>query len=121
MTVAVGKVDDPLDGLSAITGRHRYFDRAGRPMGLVAWGEAFNDVERRVLARDDIAGRRVVTVWLGYDSSESREGAALIFGSIIQVPGEDAEETLYATEAEARQGHVEIVARLRRAEEGRYV
>lgn len=110
----------PLDGLSAITGRHRFFDRAGHPMPFFAWTKAFGDAEGRVLARDDVAGQRVVTVWLGYDSSDPREGQALIFGTIICVPNEDAEETLYATEAEARAGHARIIARLRRAEEGRY-
>ena len=91
--------------------RARYFDRQGKPMGLMEWAEAFKD--NRV-ALDEIDGVRISTVWLGLNHRFG-PGAPLIFESMVFGGSMDEEQRRYSTEAEAIAGHAALVAEVKAA------
>lgn len=109
-----------------------FFDREGRPMSLEAWGKAMEDLEGRRIAETFVGPYRVSTVWLGINHNFLGVGPPIIYETMIfdwrdevravdELPfrvraaiGEvherlplDNEMWRYATEDQARQGHVE--------------
>lgn len=91
--------------------RPLHYDRAGEPIGMEEWCRLLGDMEYRRVEHTELPGldRYVSTIWLGLDHSIG-EGPPLIFES-MDFP-EQAHCCRYATEAEARAGHLELVAQL---------
>jgi len=61
----------------------RYWDRNTEPMSFADWAEAFEDLEYRTVARDQIGDLEVSTIWLGLDHSFLPESRPLIFETMI--------------------------------------
>lgn len=97
-------------------GMPRYFKRDGSPCSMADWLELSQFKDYRVIAQSPVPKAFVSTVWLGVDHGFSR-GKPIIFETMV-FAGEDWEsggEVLdcqrYSTEAEAREGHAEMVKR----------
>ena len=87
-------------------------DRDGKPIDFWRWGELIGDREYAVIAKDDLDGVYVSTVWIGL--SLALTDPPLIFETMVfDQEGDDVETHRYATEAEARAGHERIVSELR--------
>ena len=92
-----------------------YFDRAGQPITSTEWSRLLSaDLEACSIARNDFAGPdgpvRVSTMWLGLDHSFD-DGPPLIFKTMISGGWLDGEMVRYSTEADARAGHAELLAK----------
>jgi hypothetical protein len=90
-----------------------YYDRDGRPIGMMEWGRLLDNLEYRVIEKTLVRGRwEVSTVWMGLDHSFG-QGPPLIFETMVfdQNAGDasDHEMRRYATEQQARDGHAEMV------------
>lgn len=94
----------------------------GTPITVMEWAQKYRDEAYSRIAETSLAeGRWVSTVWLGVNQGFgavplifetmvfAREGAAL---------GEVLDSARYATEADAREGHAEMVARWMLGESG---
>lgn len=90
----------------------RYFDRAGEPMSLEAWGTRFGDMEYKRVAFDKVGEVEVSTVWLGLNH-RFNEGPPLIFETMVFGGPMDQECNRYSTETEALAGHAHMVAVVR--------
>lgn len=82
----------------------RYFDRQGRPMGLMEWARAFEKNENKIVLQEKIGNVMISTVWLGLDH-QFGHGPPLIFETMIFGGDHDEEQWRYSTEAEAMDGH----------------
>ena len=95
-------------------------DEQGNPVAepdLLMWARWFDVEHRRRLALDKIGEITVSTVFLGVDHNFLRQGAPLlyetmIFGALSEW-GLDDYQNRYATREEALQGHAEAVALVR--------
>lgn len=96
--------------------RPLYYDRQGKPYPgnsrqvVTAWAKDFNDKSRLLKQNTLPNGVFVSTVWLGLDHSFSG-GPPLIFETMV-FPANSLDEKncqRYSTEAEALQGHQEMV------------
>lgn len=107
--------------------RIQYYDRNGEPMSRDAWVATFDDAERTV-AKTDVGGYHVSTVWLGLDHRFGGKGPPLIFETMVfpaEEPddrrrAEEEDERLYIpirtpTEAAALAAHDQVVADCRDA------
>lgn len=106
----------------------RYFDRDGQPMTLWEWAAKCEDLEyKRVAEYTFEDGTYVSTVWLGLNHRHGGSGPPLIFETMIFAPdhpgsvtpyslGRSIAEQRYATEAEARAGHLAMIDAYRRGE-----
>lgn len=102
-----------LDAIAYFDGRPMYLDRAGQPMTLRQWAEAFEDTAGRLVARTKIGDAEVVTMWIGIDHDPFAEGGPLIFGSIVRLGGGGfGEEIESSTEEEAFEAHRVLVDRV---------
>jgi hypothetical protein len=96
------------------------YDRRGNPLALSDWVRLFHDEAYKRIAKDEVAGYLVSTVWLGLDHSFG-VGPPLIFETMVFASeGGDFDmsgvgQWRYATEEAARIGHDEVVEELRRA------
>ncbi len=88
-----------------------FYDRKGRPMELMEWAKAVES-EGRVVAKDNIKGQRVSTVWIGIDHRFD-EGPPLIFETMIFGGPHDQYCDRYSSEAAALDGHNRTVAAIR--------
>ena len=93
--------------------QQRYYDRQGRPLASIADAD-WSDAARRVARTALPDGTEVSTVHLVIDHQWG-DGPPLIFESMIFGGPLDQECARYATEAQAREGHAEMVARAREA------
>jgi hypothetical protein len=84
-------------------------DHSVRPAELLEWAAAFNDTDKRRVARDELDGVSVSTVFLGLDHSFG-EGPPLIFETLIFGGKLDQEMWRYSTWDEAVAGHKHAVA-----------
>ena len=94
-------------------GQAMHFDRDGQPLTLRRFGELFGDPAYKILRTSKVAGRSVITAWLGVDQGSLFDpGPPLIFGTIVKQDGEflDGSERCEATEAEALANHDAVVA-----------
>jgi hypothetical protein len=94
-----------------------YYDRDGKPMSMLAWAHAFK--RPRGIGRTEPCGPggpEVSTVWLGLDHA-FMGGPPLIFETLVFGGVLDGEMNRYSTEEQARQGHEDMVLRVRAAEE----
>jgi hypothetical protein len=113
-----------------------YFDRQGRPMGMLDWAAKIEDRDYCVVAQHWVRGWMVSTVWLGLNHNFTSQGPPIIFETMIFAPkdatigkedegedweaGEDAFGTAardldqyqerYPTEAAAQAGHDRALA-----------
>jgi len=89
-----------------------WYDRQGKPIDSIKeWEKLFHNFKYRMIAKTDVAGKQVSTVWLGLDHQWGT-GPPLIFETMV-FPGEgpSLEEYMerYSTEEEARAGHLRVV------------
>lgn len=78
-------------------------------MDLMEWGMKLEDLEYKVVARDELeSGVVISTVWLGLDHQWG-DGPPLIFETMVFGGPNDQDQYRYSTEDEARAGHAEIV------------
>lgn len=108
-----------------------YYDRQGKPIGMMDWARKHEDYDYRTVAQHWVRGWMVSTVWLGLDHNFTRSGPPVIFETMIFAPkdvtvgredwedGGDASGTLpdldryqdrYATEEAAQAGHDRALA-----------
>lgn len=91
-----------------------FYGRDGKRITRDEWIAAFEDTEGRTVGRDEIGegdgAFLVSTVWLGLDHGWGR-GAPLIFETMV-FPSDY--QRRYSTEREARQGHRDTVAMVKR-------
>jgi hypothetical protein len=90
--------------------RALYYDWEGRPIDRETWSRLFED-ERHIGADDLDDGVMVSTVWLGISTSLS--DPPLIFETMVFGGPFNERTWRWATEAEARAGHREIVETVR--------
>lgn len=83
-----------------------YFDKAGTPIDRHEWSRLMEIPAYRVVAKSEVRGVLVSTVWLGLNHGS--EARPLLFES-MDFPAQERCER-YATEAEALQGHAQMVA-----------
>jgi hypothetical protein len=109
--------------VSAIRGR--LSDPNGRDV-VLAWGREFEDLDKRVVARDDVDGCLVSTIFLGLDHAWG-DGPPILFETMafsaatkrveLLSAARDVHETLherrYATYDEALAGHAEVLAEVK--------
>lgn len=90
-----------------------------RRASLLEWGQWFENIDNRRVARDEFGdGHYVSTVCLGVDHNFSGEGPPILFETMANIAGHWAEDVMrrYATYAEALAGHRELVAQHRAAQ-----
>jgi hypothetical protein len=91
-----------------------YYDRQGEPIDVNQWASLFTSNYQRV-ARDEVEGYTVSTVWLGLDHGWGGP-IIFIFETMLFGKGERNQEChRYSTEKEALAGHEAIVTALRNA------
>jgi hypothetical protein len=96
--------------------RPDYYGRDGTPITFSTWVALFEDMEYRVIERAEFGEIVVSTVWLGLDHSFGYGELPMIFETIVFAPETfplDGEMFRYATEEQAREGHADMVARVR--------
>lgn len=87
-----------------------------RAYDLLEWGEWFESSgDQRIVARTEIGGVRVSTVFLGLDHNFRREGPPILFETLVFGGPLDQEQERYATYEEAEAGHRRMVRRVRAA------
>ncbi len=98
------------------------YDRAGKVITLEEWVALVDrvvedlragvpDAERyKVVGRTEVADSLVSTVWLGTDYNAADDGPPIIFETMIFGGPLDQMTWRYATEAQAKAGHVAAVA-----------
>lgn len=92
----------------------QYYDREGNVITEADWLVKFKD---NSVAWDEIGDVQVSTMWLGRD--QSREGGPpLIFETMCFGGPYNQECRRYSTEQQAREGHCEMVEKVRVAKEG---
>jgi hypothetical protein len=90
-------------------------DHTVRPAELMEWATAFNDMEKRRVARDQIGDVWISTVFLGLDHQYG-EGPPLIFETLISGGAYDQDMWRYSTWDEAVAGHQAAVDLVRSEE-----
>lgn len=102
-----------------------YYDREGKKISMQRWGRLMEDHSYRIVQQEDIGPYAVSTVWLGLDHNYVREGPPIIFETMVFATAErddpkhkglhefDDACWRWPTEAEARQGHSEIMTLIR--------
>jgi len=89
------------------------YDRQGNPIDLSEFDRLWSSAEYRLIARDEVGGTVVSTVWLGI-THQHFDGPPLIFETATFDPDGDVLDR-YSTEAEALVGHATVVRRLQDA------
>lgn len=91
-----------------------FWDRAGKPMDLLTWADAYERHEQRQVAMTEFDGGAVSTVWVGFDQG-SLGGPPLIFETAVFLRGGSSPSYCdrYPTEAAALAGHDQAVAWVR--------
>lgn len=97
-----------------------YYNRDGEPIDLWAWSRLGMDPSYKRVAEDQVGPYYVSTIWLGLDHSFMRTPRPIIFETMVFATsaaaeglGPDMDMQRYATEAEARQGHADMVTLIR--------
>lgn len=90
--------------------RHHYYDKNGKPLTMMQWGELFQNPDYKIVQQDQIGDIKVSTVWMGMDLGFLNE-RPIIFETMVF--GEfDQYQERYATEQEALAGHKKIIGRV---------
>lgn len=90
-----------------------YFNRRGEPIDAAEADRLLLSMKYRLVARDEVGGTVVSTVWLGVNHQHF-DGPPLIFETATFDPEGDVLDR-YSTEAEALVGHATVVRRLQDA------
>lgn len=96
---------------------HLYYDRSGIPIDFATWKRLHGDLNYLRVARTTVSSAAdlaktfdVSTVWLGIDHGFTGSPPPILFETMVFGLGSDEELCRrYATEAEARAGHTEVV------------
>jgi hypothetical protein len=96
----------------------KYHDREGREIPLLLWAALFEDDDYRIVAETHVNMYRVSTCWFGHELGMGflTGGPPLIFESMVFGPetrGHAYDCRRYATEAQAKAGHEELVTVIR--------
>lgn len=86
-----------------------WYDKLGNPIPPERWGELHADENYMQIGRDDIGPMHVSTVWVGINMNYTREGAPVIFETMIFGGPMDLATWRYSDEDEARNHHNLIV------------
>lgn len=89
-----------------------YYDRKGKPMGMLAWAKAFEDPKIKIVKRDTLPnGKLVSTVWLGLDHNFMGDRPLIFETMVFPKEGDYSELEMdrYSTEQEAIEGHKRMV------------
>ncbi len=117
LTPAERHVADELDAIHG--GGGSYFDRDNDRITMGEWSVLFGRGESYRRIRVDELGKWMVsTVWLGLDHGELNGHRQIFETMVFHEEADDGEGHLtqrYATEAEARDGHADIVSKLARS------
>lgn len=89
--------------------RPRWFDRQGNRISFRSWVELHEDVDYVRVAHDEVDGIEVSTVWLGENHRFVGEGPPIIFESLVSGGPSGGAGARYCTEAEAMEGHAQLV------------
>jgi hypothetical protein len=99
------------------------YDRQGKPITTEEWCRLIVQHDYKVLARTKVGTYVVSTVWLGLDHRFLGRGAPLIFETMVFLASEIEDVAWHglhgidgmhhSTEAEARQGHEDMVTVIR--------
>lgn len=96
----------------------KYILKDGEPVeepDLLKWAAWYEEIGTgRQLARDEIGGATVSTVFLGLDHGWG--GIVQLWETMVFGGALEGEQVRYAARAEALAGHAEMVARVRAAE-----
>lgn len=89
------------------------YDKEGKQLTSLEWAELSKDLDYKRIGHDEINGYRISTIWLGLNH-EYFGGAPLIFETMVFASGnyEDLACERYATEAEAKAGHAEMLRKI---------
>lgn len=96
-----------------------YYDRDGNVINLAQWGMLRASDNYHRVAETQVGPYWVSTVWLGIDHNFTSAGdPPIIFETMVFAPNDDSlggdlDCVRYATEAQARQGHDEMVTLVR--------
>lgn len=91
-----------------------YIEKDGKPVQVhdpLEWARQFESADRRV-ARDEISGVEISTVFLGLDHAYLG-GPPMIYETMVFGGQLDHEEDRYSTREEALAGHAAMVERVR--------
>jgi hypothetical protein len=96
-------------------------DANGEPLAIhdaLVWGEWFHNAgEQRIVAKDNILGIEVSTVFLGLDHRFIGDGPPILYETMIFAGGDDEwldlNQWRYCTREEALRGHAYAVAMVR--------
>ena len=84
----------------------RYYNRRGESISIGEWMRLVEDHEYHFLAKTNVDGALVSTVWLGIDHNFSGEGSLEIFETMVFGGSWDEDYMArYATEEAAMDGH----------------
>lgn len=86
-----------------------YFDKEGQPISHDEWASLFQDMDYRVVAKDEVGTARVSTVWLGINHRYDDSGPPIIFETLVFEGALDGEMWRYETEQAALAGHMRVV------------
>jgi hypothetical protein len=92
-----------------------YYDKHGLPVEMLAWASLFGDMEYRRVGSTEVGEYWVSTVWLGIDHSWGFGDAPLIFETMVfkrDAGFMDEYMDRYSTEAQAFEGHLNVVGML---------
>ncbi len=84
-----------------------------RTRDVIAWGRWFEDISNRQVARTDVPGGYVSTVFLGVDHNFGSSGPPVLFETVAFINEEAAEQERTCTWPEAVAQHNYTVLRMR--------
>ena len=96
----------------------RYYDRDGQSLNMLEWAKLFEDHGYKIVDQTEVGGYTISTVWLGLDHS-TFVGFPLIFETMVFRREDDDSNAFdgvqerYTTEQQARDGHDDIVRKVR--------
>jgi hypothetical protein len=94
-----------------------YYDKDGSPLSFTEWGLLCESDEYRRIAKSQCADVWVSTIWMGIDYTWGMGPHRAIFETMVFGEGAWAGYVArYPTEAAARAGHDEVVARISRGQ-----
>jgi hypothetical protein len=89
-----------------------FFDRQGNPISLLTWSKLLERGAYRTIAHDRVKGDDVSTVWIGLDQTLGAGPKPMFFETMVIGDKQHELTRRYSTEAEAIEGHKQIVAAL---------
>lgn len=89
--------------------RAPYYDKAGKPIDMWRWAALFEQPGYKRIAQHKYRNIEVSTVWLGVDHGFGYSDQPIIFETMVFRNGRGHEMNRYYTEAEAIEGHRDMV------------